>query len=378
MSIQLILRAAVVPLLVVSAFAQQKDTRPTGDLRGHSSSVKTVVFDPTGKLIFSAATNGGIFVWDLATKTKIREIAPAGRSIDGNSSSFSVGDRQVESFALSPDGSLIAEASAEQDQSGVLRLWKSTGEPVRTLASGARGIRCVTFSSDGKSVIASVLAPDKGTALLDFYDVETGKQTREFSNERVSASILAASPDGKWLAAATARKLHIWDLATGKIAHEITSHRKPISGMAFSADSKWLATSAGDDPIRLWHAADGTMIREWQGNQDGCAGLAFSPTGKTLASAGADRTIKLWNPESGKLFERLWGHGGGVLAVAYSSDGSKLASGAADQTVTLWRTREDDFKERKESKAEMEADKNAKKEMEKMKERKRLGLPEKP
>lgn len=378
MRADLIIRTAFLSLLVASAGAQQKETRPIGALRGHNTTVKNVVFDPTGKFIYSAATEGGIFVWDVATITKVREIAAVGRSVDGNANSFLVGSRRVESFALSPDGMLIAEASVEQDQSGMLRLWKVTGEPVKTLASGARGIRCVTFTSDGKQVIAAVLAPDRGTALLEFYDIESGQKVRELSNERVSASILAPSPDGKWLAAATAKKLHIWDLATGKVAHEITSHTKPISGLAFSADSKWLASSAGDDPIRLWDAAAGKMIREWQANQEGCAGLAFSPTGKTLASAGADHTIKLWNPESGKLFERLWGHGGAVQAVAYNSEGSRLASGSADQTVTLWRTREDDFKERKESKAEMDADKQAKKEMEKMKERKRLGLPEKP
>ncbi len=261
-------------------------------------------------------------------------------------------------------------------RAGCCGSWKVTGEPVKTLASVARGIRCVTFTSDGKQVIAAVLAPDRGTALLEFYDIESGQKVRELSNERVSASILAPSPDGKWLAAATAKKLHIWDLATGKVAHEITSHTKPISGLAFSADSKWLASSAGDDPIRLWDAAAGKMIREWQANQEGCAGLAFSPTGKTLASAGADHTIKLWNPESGKLFERLWGHGGAVRPWHITRKARGWLPVRQTDRDAL-RAREDDFKERREQgrdgRGQAGQERDGKDE-----ERKRLGLPEKP
>lgn len=367
-----------VVLSVSAAAAQQRDTRPVGDLRGHSAPVRTVVYDPNGKYIYSAAMRGGIFVWDPATRTRVKEIAPTGRVVDGNASAANYSDRRIECIAVSPDGTLLSEASVEGNQAATLRLWKSSGELVKTLVPAGRSIRCTTFTSDGKAVVASVLESGNGVPRVLFFDVESGKVTRELSSDKVFANLLAVSPDGQWLATVSASKLHIWELAGGTIVHEITSHRKPITDLKFSPDSKWFATAAGDEPIRLWNAADAKMIREWQANQDGCNGLAFSPTAKTLASAGNDKTVKLWNPESGKMFERLWGHGQRVLTVCYNPDGTSLASGAADETIELWKTREADFKERKETKTESEMDKLKKKEEEQKKERKRLGLPEKP
>ncbi len=355
------LRVALVPTAIVLGVCvaagpeqDKPDIRPRADLRGHRGAVKHLAFHPDGKLLISAGTEGKIRLWDLETKRLVRQIYPRGKTV-ADSIAAPLASRRIEAIDFSPDGQFVGEAVVEASQTAVLRLWNpETGEPVRTLAKDVPNLRCVAFYPPGKLVAANMRDPDKWGHKIVLRDLEAGTIVTELREDRLAASLIAFSADGKKLASAGARKIHIWDVAARELVHKIDGHKKAIQSICFSPDGKRLVSGSTDDTVRIWNVETGKMEREIEAEQDGVLAVAYSPSGRTIASAGADKTIKLWKPWSGKTRARLWGHLDKVLCLAFSPDGKTLASGSADTTIALWDIEEPPDEEEKEKKANEE------------------------
>jgi serine/threonine protein kinase/WD40 repeat protein len=163
---------------------------------------------------------------------------------------------------------------------------------------------------------------------------------------------VAVSPDGRWLAAATADgqgAVHVWDFVTGELHWPTGNRRRPSAvnahSLAFSPDGKTLAAGCGaQKAIKLWHvetgaermlAVDPKVLR--------VLAVAFSADGQRLA-AGLDLMedrataafVKLWEMPGGKALPSAAGHSSRVWSVAFSPSAPLLASGSNDKTVLLW------------------------------------------
>jgi WD40 repeat protein len=184
--------------------------------------------------------------------------------------------------------------------------------------------------------------------LRRLYSRESSKlpgPTREALRLKGVSDRVALSPDGKWLASASAGKtVKVWDATTGQEALTLKGHAREVRGVAFSPDGKRLA-SAGEDwrgsELKVWDLTTAQEILTLKGGAtDGFFAIAFSPDGKRLASAWDNGTIKLWDAQTGDETLTLNGHTGGkVGGVAFSPDGKRLAStGAGDHTpeVKVW------------------------------------------
>jgi WD40 repeat protein len=117
-----------------------------------------------------------------------------------------------------------------------------------------------------------------------------------------------------------------------------TGPEQPISTILFSPDGRWLAAaSAGDDPdpkpdVRIWDATAPDAVHVLTGFRAPVHGMAFNPDGKRLATVASAHNnfgeavgeLKEWDPAKGELLDVLALNNAQPADAAYSSDGKRL------------------------------------------------------
>ena len=142
---------------------------------------------------------------------------------------------------------------------------------------------------------------------------QADRSSARFAAHATTVTDLAVSPDGRWLATASAdRSARILDAASGATRHVLAGHTAAVWSPAFSADGRRLATTSSDGSVRLWDVESGAELRVLADNGQGVAALAFGPEGllavcswKRSAERGVWGTLNLWDAESGERLESL-------------------------------------------------------------------------
>ena len=193
---------------------------------------------------------------------------------------------------------------------------------------------------------------------------------------------LAASPDGRLLAASGYGEITLWDTLTTKLAGRIgdlqerivamrwipsgnvlavaggtpgrsgelwlvdMARRKPlkrlltspdmIQCLAVSDDGKLLAAGGVDNRVRMFEMPEGRLRWDVEGHADWVMSLAFNREGDLLASASRDRTARLFNTADGEIKATHTDHTTAVLSVMFSPDGKHVISGTADGELHRW------------------------------------------
>jgi WD40 repeat protein len=356
-------------------------------LNSHADQVTALAFSPDGSLLACADSAFTIHIWDAAAGKSLRTLRSH--------------EEEIRCLAFSPDGFRLASAGADR----VIHLWDArqgrllSTPQAREPASGSpeRRANAGGFTSSEKSLYrthltispdGSRLASTCGGAGLRIWDALTTKSALSPEVEE-APHVLAASPDGRWLAGGGYdNRIWVWDAATGKKHATLEGQKGKVSAVAFAPDSAKLASASDvDGTVWLWNvqtrepalvipeAADACTVEalafhpqgrllavagiDWlaTGGSDGAIGLwdlqencaagildrgatalAFDPTGRWLASASLNNSVCVWDMESRELAEEFTGPSEAVTCVAYSSDGRWLASGGDDRTVRLWQT----------------------------------------
>jgi WD40 repeat protein len=161
-----------------------------------------------------------------------------------------------------PDGKHALSASRD----GFVRMWElETGKEVKQFKAPGKWADCLSVSKDGKFLAIG------GTPSV-VLDIESGKRISEFSGH--GATDLAFLDDGKRVISCgydgTAR---LWERDTGKELYVFRSHREFLWMAAFSPDGKWILTGGGgfnegegkynkgtDHAVRLWKMPDEKAI----------------------------------------------------------------------------------------------------------------------
>ena len=187
----------------------------------------------------------------------------------------------------------------------------------------------------------------------------------ELRGHTAAISQVRISPDGKWIASASADgSVKIWDAATGQNLDTLIGHMAGVSCLAWAPDSNTLATGSDDKSVRLWdrvtaspaHACGdetnrGQGPREYirgtsqlartarggrtrlgplQGHQNYVYCLAFSPKGNILASGSYDEAVFLWDVRAGRLMRSLPAHSDPVSGIDFCCDGTLVVSCSTD------------------------------------------------
>ena len=244
-----------------SIFASLFSTPP----KGHMNQITSLAFSPNGVLLASASGDNTVIIWDVTTKSIVRELK-------GHSN-------WVFSVAFSPNGERVASGSDDK----TVRIWDATtGQLQRELKGHSSGVYSVAFSPSG---------------------------------ERVASG----SDDNT---------VRIWDATTGQLQRELKGHSDCVNSVAFSRNGDRVASGSDDNTIRIWDAITGQLQRKLKGHSDCVNSVAFSRNGDRVASGSDDRTVRIWRVADGECLQELNDIKNRVTSVSFSSD-SKCVMGVA-------------------------------------------------
>jgi WD40 repeat protein len=293
--------------------ATGKAVRP---LQGHEREVSAITFAPDGMTAVSVAGETGVVRrWMVATG---QELPNVGKVRD-----------MVYAAAYSPDGRFLAAGTGNHD--GTIWLLDAiTGQEIRRLVVPGGYVTSIAISADSKTLVSRAFGRE-----IHVWDVESGRDVRQFPGSPQGHMNIALSPDGHTVADGDqSGVVHLWETATGKELRHFDGHRE-IATIAFSPNGRLLASGGGDE-VRLWDSTTGKELRQLAGHKNWVQSVAFSPDGRTLVSVGVNQPVRIWEVASGKERRRYEGHHGGNRTVTFSRDGRRLATGGDDTTVLVW------------------------------------------
>ncbi|MCI0403108.1 MAG: hypothetical protein L0212_06250, partial [Acidobacteria bacterium] len=278
-----------------------------------TGSVRSVVFDPQGRWLFSGGDDGRIIRWSLPAGEKLGEWKAPG---------------EVGALVLSPDGATLASGGTD----GKVTLWLvPDGKRIWTLEghTGAlAGPNGLTFSTDGSRLASG--SYDKTARIWDWAKGKT-LWTLEGHNDRVQA--VAFSPDGKRLATASNDKqVVLWDTATGRPLRHFRGHQNIVFDVTFSADGNQLLSASRDNTLRLWDVASGVTQRIYQGHE--AALWSVARHGDILYTAANDATVRRWSLATPDQW--LWETGEPATSAAIAPDGRMVAVGLESGGLRLY------------------------------------------
>lgn len=281
---------------------------------GHEDVVTAIALAPDATWLASAATDGTLRRWDLASGAEIQRLRLP------SVSSFS-------SVAVAPDGQTIAAGSY-----GQVHLWNvSDGTLLRSINAHTSMVRTIAFSPDGAALLSG-----GDDAAVKLWNSADGTELRSFSGNSFAVQALAFSPDGARIAGGTSDyQVRIWDSASGVLLHTLSNHTNRVNAVAFTPDGARLLSGGDDWSVRVWNVASGALLDTIAPHRESLVAAALSPDGSRALTASLD-TVQLWDASSGAQLVTLSGHSQYVTVAAFTSDGNRVLTGSADDSVRLW------------------------------------------
>jgi WD40 repeat protein len=315
---------------------------PGRTLTGHDFDVTGVVFADGGASVVSGSHDQTVKCTSVATG-QVKWRAPGHFE-------------QVNSLALSPDGSVLVTGSSDQrfavrvlkagDKAigpGAVRVWDArTGRLLRRLGDSAEQIMAVALSPDVRR-IASGGASSDGKGVVRVWDAATGAAVWSQGDHAVEVLAVAFAADGSSFASAGADGVvRLRDPATGAVTRTLEGHDGGATALAFSADGSTLLCGEGRGGTRVWDARTGRLLRTCKdaASQAGSVttdrmitSVALSPGGETFLACAASvgntygESVRLWDTHSGELKREFTNPGIGGRPVVLSPDGNIVAAG---------------------------------------------------
>jgi WD40 repeat protein len=210
------------------------------------------------------------------------------------------------------------------------------GAQTQAVPLAAARVMDLAVSPDGRRV--AVAGPD-GTALLyDLTGQTVGQAARRWATKAGALTAVTFSGDGRLLVAANAGgRVFCFDVASGKAVRDVQGHDTAVTALAAVDAAGRVASADQDGVLKLWDVTDGKLLNTWRAVEGGAVrALAASPSAAVLATAGVDGKLRLWGADGKlKVVVPAAKPAAAVTALGLSASGKVLAAGTADGRILL-------------------------------------------
>ena len=206
---------------------------------------RNLAFSADSRQLLAFDIEGHLRTWDAASGSKLPSIQ--------------LMDRGYHKYAFSPDTRLIAIARED----GLAIFAVDSGAKLAS-AEIVGWATAVTFSPGGKRLAVSSHESDDGhgqpvdrRAVVQCFDVASGKRTQFIDAYKGEITEIAFSPDGGHLAAADYNHaIRVWNVKNGQEVRRFKSGPHVVKAIAFSADGKRLVTGGDGATLLVWELED--------------------------------------------------------------------------------------------------------------------------
>ena len=201
--------------------------------------------------------------------------------------------------AISPDGRWLARGG----DSSFIAI-DAADDPDRRIRRNVPGItRAVTFSADSRWLAAGGTARSISVWAVD--DPETAPEALVFHGLAAAVRGIAFSPDGTAIAAnacpGIARRWTFNGRAGGSLPHLLPAGRFDVRQIAASPDGRWIAAACRSRSLDTSEgyitlaSTDGRLAADITAHGPCAMDAAFSRDGRGLATSGRDGNVNVWN-----------------------------------------------------------------------------------
>ncbi|MGZ8898879.1 MAG: WD40 repeat domain-containing protein [Limisphaerales bacterium] len=151
------------------------------------------------------------------------------------------------------------------------------------------------------------------------------------------ATALAFSPTSNLVAVATRQRLILFDTETGLQTTELIGHQSDIYRLRFSADGQRLVSGSADNTARVWSMGTLAEVHQVRTPGSSIGDVALSPDGQKLATVDTFLTncVKIWDLETESQLRVIPKTNWTGQWCRFAPDGNLLVVGS-DRSVVLW------------------------------------------
>jgi len=364
----LLLLFLLLPLLLLKLQAIAQDPAEPNALHGHLGAIVMGTITPDGNRAITASTDQTARVWDLATRTLIREytghtgplyclaLSGDGRTLvtGAQDNTLRVWDAPqtvpllalaahggaISGSAMTADGKLLVTAGADHK----LRVWDvaalekavSAGAPVdpniiaKVLSGHEAPITAVTLRPDG-----SLIATGDVNGKIFFWSPLLEQPRGSIEGPGVvslafngnTSQLFSCSVDG------VIRQWEIPPTAT----RTLDPLPQPITKLAVSKNQSLALVTTADQVSRWLQLDNGQTLREFPSVAGPVVATAISPSNTVIAIGSNEGTVRVLNASNGEPVYTFKVPSGAVTGLTFHSDNQRLFTTTADGFLRLWK-----------------------------------------
>ena len=288
-------------ITVTNAWVDVPDWKRVETLRAHTAAVNALAWHPTdGQRLASGSSDKVVRVWHFSEiNTSVPLVGHTGA---------------VLGVAWNPDGKELHSAGSD----GTIRAWDPrTGfieiklkkdHPI--VAISLKGsFRFYTTEPEETSVDLSWDTKHAVAGLTDntiqVFSTKPIDHLRTLEGHTGSVNAVAWSPDDTRIVNGSAdRTVRVWDPETGTLLKTLRGHTGAVNAVAWSPDGTRVVSGSDDRTVRVWDPETGTLLKTLRGHTGSVNTVAWSPDGTRIASGSADNTILMWEkPDDAEMSE---------------------------------------------------------------------------